>query len=346
MKHRYCYAWCFPRVPQPQSTRRQFKCLRCIVLSKGCELSHPVEDYAQHLGHTMVELAQGGRRLTFRRAPDANAWHGAFPAEPTPATGAVVAAVAAAAAPAEVDNAVAVSATPTAQAGSSRPAQPVVGYVPVSALARETQDAIANLPAEEPRKQRAKPKDKGKAKAAPARSQPTRTVATRSAKTTAPGSPIVVSDGEDDKVGGSRRDGDGDGEKGSRPSASGSNAQSVTSKRTQSSVAQSSRRGAQGASSSKIAGPSRSGGRKEGNGRSDEFVTRVEGSTKVSCPLEDPSSLSPRAMTTVCAEPPGLTRDTLLNTELKRLELERVEVGSELTRALGELSVSAIPTHR
>ena len=111
------------------------------MLSKGCELSHPVEDYAQHLGHTMVELAQGGRRLTFRRAPDANAWHGAFPAEPTPATGAVVAAVAAAAAPAEVDNAVAVSATPTAQAGSSRPAQPVIGYVPVSALARETQDA-------------------------------------------------------------------------------------------------------------------------------------------------------------------------------------------------------------
>ena len=74
-------------------------------------------------------------------------------------------------------------------------------------------------------------------------------------------------------------------------------------------------------------------------------MTRVEGSTKASCPLEDPSSLSPRAMTTVCAEPPGLIRDTLLNTELKRLELERVEVGSELTRALGELSVSAIPTH-
>ena len=313
------------------------------MLAKACELANPVEDYAEHLGHTLAVLARDGPCLTIRRTPDAYAWHGGYPVILSPADTAAAAAAAAAAAPVPP---VAVSATPTAQAGPSQPAPPVVGYVPVSELDRETRDAIAKLPEVDPRKRPAKPKDKGKAKAAPARSQPTRTVATRSAKTTAPGSPIVVSDGEDDKVGGSRRDGDGDGEKGSRPSASGSNAQSVTSKRTQSSVAQSARRGAQGASSSKIAGPSRSGGRKEGNGRSDEFVTRVEGSTKVSCPLEDPSSLSPRAMTTVCAEPPGLIRDTLLNTELKRLELERVEVGSELTRALGELSVSAIPTHR
>ena len=299
------------------------------MLSKGCELSHPVEDYAQHLGHTMVELAQGGRRLTFRRAPDANAWHGAFPAEPTPATGAVVAAVAAAAAPAEVDNAVAVSATPTAQAGSSRSAQPVVGYVPVSALARETQDAIANLPAEEPRKQRAKPKDKGKAKAAPARSQPTRTVATRSAKTTAPGSPIVVSDGEDDKVGGSRRDGDGDDERSRRPSAIVPSAQSAAAKRTQSTTVQSSKRGAQEASSSKISGLAKAG-TKAHTASTPERVFE----------LDDPSGLSPHAMAIVSAEPPGDQRDSLLDTELRRLEIARVEVGGALTRALDEVSVS------
>ena len=294
-----------------------------------------MEDYAQHLGHTMVELAQGGRRLTFRRAPDANAWHGAFPAEPTPATGAVAAAVAAAAAPAEVDNAVAVSATPTAQAGSSRPAQPVVGYVPVSELDRETQDAIANLPAEEPRKQRAKPKDKGKAKAVPARSQPTRTTATRSAKTAAPvsyielsGDEVVETEGRG-KGGSSRRDGDGDDGRSRRPSAIVPPAQSAAAKRTQSTTAQSSKRGAQEASSSKISGLAKAGTKAHTASTPDRVVE-----------LEDPSGLSPHAMAIVSAEPPGDQRDSLLDTELRRLEIARVEVGGALTRALDEVSVS------
>ena len=285
-----------------------------------------MEDYAEHLGHTLAILARDGPRLTIRRTPDAYAWHGGYPVILSPADTAAAAAAAAAAAPVPP---VAVSATPTAQAGPSQPAPPVVGYVPVSELDRETRDAIAKLPEVDPRKRPAKPKDKGKAKAAPARSQPMRTVATRSAKTTAPGSPIVVSDGEDDKVGGSRRDGDGDDERSRRPSAIVPSAQSAAAKQTQSTTVQSSKRGAQEASSSKISGLAKAG-TKAHTASTPERVFE----------LDDPSGLSPHAMAIVSAEPPGDQRDSLLDTELRRLEIARVEVGGALTRALDEVSVS------
>ena len=326
---RYCFPWCFPSVSQPG--RRLFKCLRCVIVSQHCTLKDGVEWYARNRGLSLQDLAAGGRILAPKRAPDADAWYGgSFPGDKIAPVDAVAAAV---------------SATPAAKSS----------YVPRGALDPTVQDMVDRLPEVEPRKRPAKAKDKERAMATPMRSQPGGTVVAGLAKTAAP-PPIVDLSRVEEEAEQSQGVGDDGGGDGGRPqSARISPAPSGVQREAKLPAAQPSRHSVPDCMSfAKFVGPltrtsssrwpSRGRGRSKESGCEAEVEEEVDDSgTPARLALDGAgANLSPRAMSTVSAEPPGPVRDHLIGVEMQRHERTHITAGNRLSHALQELAVSGI----